>query len=413
MPWNEPGDKKNNERDPWKQPRSSQTPPDLEEMLKKFFKRINDAFKNKQGGAGIPKMKQDNIKLIGGLIFLLWFLSGIFIVAPAEQAVILLFGKYRTTLGPGPHWIPRFIESAYIVNEQKILTYSYESQMLTKDENIVSVALAVQYRIINARDYLFNVVSPGSSLQQATASALRQVIGRTTLDEVLTRGRERVRQEVTTQLNKILERYQTGLLVTDVAMQPARAPDEVKEAFDDAIKAQEDEQRFINQAQAYAMQVIPTAKGQAQRIAADARAYKEQIVLNAKGDVATFLALLPQYQKAPEVTKQRLYLDTIESVLMATNKVLVNANGNNLFYLPFDKWLSTSNNDRPVPFLPETKLPSISSVATTPMVSAHRSIRATARRRSPRFSARTMNGKLASVLRIGSSAGTPTAQPAA
>lgn len=367
MPWNEPGDKKNNDRDPWKQPpRSSQTPPDLEEMLKNFFKRINGAFKNNQGGPKLPKMKQTNIRLIGGLVFLLWFLSGVFIIAPAEQAVILLFGKYQTTLGPGPHWIPRLIESAYIVNEQKILTYSYESQMLTKDENIVSVALAVQYRIINTKNYLFNVVNPGSSLQQATASALRQVIGRTTLDEVLTRGRERVRQEVTLQLNKILERYQTGLLVTDVAMQPARAPDEVKEAFDDAIKAQEDEQRFINQAQAYAMQVIPTAKGQAQRIAADARAYKEQIVLNAKGDVATFLALLPEYQKAPEVTKQRLYLDTIESVLMATNKVLVNASGNNLFYLPFDKWLSTSNNNnRPVPFMPEATLPPISNVATT------------------------------------------------
>lgn len=368
MPWNEPGDNQNNERDPWKpSSRSPQTPPDLEEMLKKFFKRINNTFKNGQNGSGTTKSKYINSSFIGGIVLLLWFLSGIFIVDPAEQAVILLFGKYRTTLGPGPHWIPRLIESAYIVNEQQILTYSYESQMLTKDENIVSVALAIQYRINNAKNYLFNVINPGSSLQQATASALRQVIGRTTLDDVLTRGRERVRQEVTTQLNNILARYQTGLLVTDVAMQPARAPDEVKEAFDDAIKAQEDEQRFINQAQAYAMQVIPTAKGQAQRIAADAKAYKEQVVLNAKGNVATFLALLPEYQKAPEVTRQRLYLDTIESVLMATSKVLVNSNGNNLFYLPFDKWLpvGANNNVRPVPYMPESKLLPISN--TTPV----------------------------------------------
>ncbi len=368
MPWNEPGDKKNNERDPWKpSSRSPQTPPDLEEMLKNFYKKIGQFFKNGSGNSGLNKVKQINLSLIGGVIFLLWFLSGIFIVDPAEQTVILLFGKYQTTLGPGPHWIPRFIESAYIVNEQQISNYSYESQMLTKDENIVSVALAVQYRISNAKNYLFNVVNPSSSLQQATASALRQVIGRTTLDEVLTRGRERVRQEVTTQLNKILERYRAGLLVTDVAMQPARAPDEVKEAFDDAIKAQEDEQRFINQAQAYAMQVIPTAKGQAQRIAADANAYKEQVVLNAKGDIATFLALLPEYQKAPEVTKERLYLDTIESVLMATNKLLVNTNGNNLFYLPFDKWLSAANNptnNKPVPFMLNTQPPINNSTIT-------------------------------------------------
>lgn len=367
MPWNEPGDNKNNNQDPSKKSsRGSQTPPDLEKVLKDFFNKINNSLKNdKQNGTSGNKVKKINFNLIGGIVFLLWFLSGIFIVDPAEQAVILLFGQYRTTLGPGPHWIPRFIESVYIVNEQQILTYSYESQMLTKDENIVSVALAVQYRISNPRDYLFNVVNPNVSLQQATASALRQIIGRNTLDDVLTRGRDRVRQEITTQLNTILERYKAGLLVTDVAMQPARAPDEVKEAFDDAIKAQEDEQRFINQAQAYAMQVLPTAKGQAQRITADARGYKEQVVLNAKGDVATFSALLPEYHKAPDVTRERLYLETIEAVLGATNKILANANGNNLFYLPFDKWLPANNTTRQVPLMIESKVPPLNVTATT------------------------------------------------
>lgn len=354
MPWNKPNpDNKNN--NPWKSSsRPSSTPPDLEALLKNWFKKISRLLNHGQNTRS-EKLKRTPLGFIAGLVFTLWFLSGIFIVAPAEQAVILLFGRYHTLLEPGPHWIPRLIESAYLVNEQQILTYSYESQMLTKDENIVSVALAVQYRISNARNYLFNVVNPNMSLQQATASALRQVIGRTTLDDVLTRGREQVRQAVTTQLNHILERYQTGLLVTDVAMQPARAPDEVKEAFDDAIKAQEDEQRFINQAQAYARQVLPTAKGQAQRIAADARGYKEQIVLAAQGDVATFNALLPEYHKAPQVTKERLYLDAMESVLTATSKIL--ANGNHLVYLPLDKWLPAYQTNRPVPFAPENKLP--------------------------------------------------------
>ena len=353
-------DNKKNKPDPWKQSRSSQTPPDLEEMLKKFLQEVKALFntKNKSPNSGNPiKTINTRLALIGGLIVGIWILSGLLIVAPAEKAVVLLFGKYEATLEPGPHWVARFIESPYVINEQKILNYSYESQMLTKDENIVSVALAIQYRIGNAREYLFNVVNPSGSLQQATASALRQVIGRTTLDEVLTRGRERIRQEIKISLKNILDRYKTGLLITDVVMQPARAPDEVKEAFDDAIKAQEDEQRFINQSQAYAMQVIPTAKGEAQRIAADARAYKEQVTLNAKGDVATFLPLLAAYQKAPVVTRERLYLDTMEFVLSATSKILVTTTGNNVFYLPLDKGFPQNNSNKPLPFMVDTKAP--------------------------------------------------------
>lgn len=354
MPWSEPSRKNKQNRDSSNKSSGSNGPPDLEEMIKRFLQKLNLFFQSSQrstsGGSGTIKHFK-NYQLILSFVLALWFLLGIFIVDPAEEAVILLFGKYQTTLGSGPHWIPRFIESAYIVNEQKILTHSYESQMLTKDENIVSVALAIQYRISDARYYLFNVVNPQESLRQATASALRQVIGRTTLDDVLTKGRERVRQEVTDALNKILARYKTGILVTDVSMQPARAPEEVKEAFDDAIKAQEDEQRYINQAQAYAMQVVPTAKGQAQRILADAKAYREQIVFAAKGETAAFLALLPQYQKAPAVTHDRLYLDMMESVLTSTSKVLINSNGNSMFYLPLDKvWMPPTLSEKPFPF---------------------------------------------------------------
>ena len=272
------------------------------------------------------------------LVIAIWAGLGVFIVNPAERAVVLQLGKYKETLEPGIHWIPRLIQKSYIVNEQKIDNYAYQSQMLTKDENIVSVAVAVQFRIQNAKNFLFNVVNPDQSLRQATASALRQVVGQTTLDNILTKGRDQARQEVEVSLNKILTQYQTGILITAVTMQPARAPDAVKDAFDDAIKAQEDEQRFVNQAQAYTMQVEPIAKGHAQRIAQEANAYKEQIVLRAKGDTARFLALLPEYQKAPEVTKQRLYLDIMERLMRNTSKVLIDTkSNNNVFYLPLDK----------------------------------------------------------------------------
>lgn len=354
MAWNQPGNSSNNDHDPWtgkpKSSNSNSNPPDLEAALRDIRNKLTTLLgKKKMGSNSTPNPSSPHnlsyfgMGLIAGVIFLLWLISGIFIIGPAEQAVILRLGQYVETVGPGPHWIPRFIETNYTVNEQKIANYSYDSEMLTKDENIVSVAVAVQYRIGNARDYLFSATHPIESLQQATASALRQIIGHTNLDKVLTTGRDQIRQEVQTQITKILARYNTGLLITDVAIQPAKAPDEVKEAFDDAIKAQEDEQRFENQAEAYAMQVEPTAKGQAQRFIADAKAYQQQVVLNAKADVARFLAILPEYAKAPSVTRDRLYIESIENVLQNTSKVLVDSHGsNNMFYLPLDKIVQKS-----------------------------------------------------------------------
>lgn len=347
MPWNEPGNS-GNDKDPWTGKPKKSGPPDLEAALRDFRKKLAQFLgqktpKKEEGGTGgeqspaSKKFSGFGIGTIAFFIVLAWIFWGIFIVGPAEKAVVLRFGKYVNTLGPGPHWIPRFFEEAYVINEQRISNYSYNAAMLTKDQNIVSVAVAVQYRISNARNYLFNVVKADESLQQATASALRQVIGRTNLDEVLTSGRDQIRQSVQDQINTILNRYQTGLLITDVAMQPAKAPDEVKEAFDDAIKAQEDEQRFENQAQAYAMQVVPIAKGQAQRLLADAKAYEQQVVLRAQAEIATYIALLPEYTKAPEVTRERLYLETLQNVLSKNSKVLVDTNGNNMFYLPLDQ----------------------------------------------------------------------------
>lgn len=348
MAWNEPGG--NKEQDPWRGKNNQQMPPDLDEVLKNLRKRIAKlfGFTLKPAGVGAGNNQTSKIAaLITLLAAVIWAAMGVFIVSPAERAVILQFGKYKEIVGPGIHWMPLLVQSRSIVNEQKIDNYSYQAQMLTKDENIVSVAVAVQYRIQDAKDYLFNVVSPTQSLRQATASALRQVVGQSTLDDILTKGRDQVRQAVEEQLNRILAQYNTGILITAVAMQPASAPDAVKDAFDDAIKAQEDEQRFVNQAQAYAMQVEPIAKGQAQRIAQEATAYKEQVVLKAKGDAARFLALLPEYQRAPEVTKQRLYIDMMEKLLSHTTKIYVDTKANNnLLYLPLDKIIPSANKER-------------------------------------------------------------------
>jgi membrane protease subunit HflK len=207
--------------------------------------------------------------------------------------------------------------------------------------------LSVQYQVQNPRDFLFNVTVPTESIKEATASALRQVVGHTKLDEILTTGREQAREEVERQLNEILETYQTGLFVVDVNLQPAKPPEQVTEAFDDAIKAREDQQRFINQAQAYKEKVIPISQGNASRIVQEAEAYKTKVTLDAKADVSKFLALLEEHNRAPALTNQRLYYDSLEKVFANTSKILLDSSGsNNILYLPLDKMASM---DKPIP----------------------------------------------------------------
>jgi len=334
MGWNEP----NHGKDPWG---GKKGPPDLDEMLKRLhakFKKTISLDKSIKSGAKLPDSLQGGGELIVGIaalvIFILWALSGIFIVNPAEQAAILRFGKYVETVGPGPHWIPRFIESKQVINVDRVSDYSYSAQMLTKDENLVSVSLVVQYRIGDLEAYLFNVADPTESLHQATSSALRQVVGTTTLDEIITEGREAWGINVYDTLVKTLERYKTGLVIVNVSPQPARAPENVQDAFDDAIKAQEDEKRFKEQAYAYQARVVPIAEGNAKRIIKEAQAYAQQVVLRAQGDVAGFLALLPQYLQSPEVTAERMYLDTMSQIFSKTTKVVVDAKTGNFLNLP-------------------------------------------------------------------------------
>lgn len=340
MGWNEPDKGK----DPWS---GKKQPPDLDEALKRFQAKLKKTFfggSNKFNGKSngqTPIAANNKGGFLAALtiliLFILWILSGIFIVDEGEQAAILRFGKYVETVGPGPHWIPRLISSKIVKNVERVSDYSYSAQMLTKDENLVAVSLAVQYRINDLQAYLFNVADPRESLQQATSSALRQVVGTTTLDQIITEGREAWGSNVEESLTKILDQYKTGIVIVNVSPQPARAPENVQDAFDDAIKAQEDEKRFKEQAFAYKARVVPIAEGNAKRVHEEAQAYAQQVVLRAKGEVAEFLALLPQYVQSPVVTSKRMYLDMMQQVLSQSSKIIVDGKSNNLLSLPLDK----------------------------------------------------------------------------
>ncbi len=339
MGWNGPDKGK----DPWG---GKSQPPDLDEALKRLQDKLKKMFLRGSEKQTTSESVSDSGPSSNGsflamivlfAVFILWGLSGIFIIDPAEQAAILRFGRYIETVGPGPHWIPRFISSKIVLNVDRVSDYSYSAQMLTKDENLVSVALAVQYRIGDLQEYLFNVTDPEESLQQATSSALRQVVGTTTLDQIITEGRDAWGISVQDFLVKTLARYKTGIIIVNVSPQPARAPENVQDAFDDAIKAQEDEKRFKEQAGAYAARVVPIAEGNAKRIFEETKAYAEQVVLRAKGETAEFLELLPEYTRSPFVTGERMYLDTMQQILSATSKIIVDGKAGNLMYLPLDK----------------------------------------------------------------------------
>ena len=369
MAWNEPGSNggtggssNNSHKSSSPPPKKPDTPPDLDEVLRELHKKFNQFLGRKKVvtlSSKSPDTLPGHIIINIGIfiIIALWVLSGFFIVSPPEKAAVLLFGKYIGTDNPGLHWIPSLFESKYVVNVQQVLTYPYQAEMLTQDENIVSVDLVVKYRIDNLQDYLFNVSDPNESLQQATASALRQVIGQTNLDSVLTSGREVVREETTQVLEKTLDRYHSGLLVTGVSLQSAKPPEEVTAAFDDAIKAREDAKRFKNQALTYANRIVPNAQGNASRLIAEANGYKQQVILQATAATAYYLALLPEYVAAPAVMRERMYLDTMQSVLThSTNVIVSSGQNNNLVYLPLDKLMS-SKSDVSVPEKPVMTAP--------------------------------------------------------
>ena len=355
MPWNQ----SNGERDPWKSAGGGGGgPPDLFEMFRKMF---GGGFGGRGGGGG--KLSSLNFSLIVALVVAIWLFSGIYIINEGQRGVELRFGAYSTTTLPGPHWhIPYPIETVEEVDIDRIRSATNKSHMLTQDENIVEVELAVQYRVKDASNYLFNVRQPDvgedfrdqsvGTLFQVMESALREVVGKSRMDFVLGAGRAEIAARIKQLMQQVLDEYRSGLEVVTVNMQQSQPPEAVQGAFADAIKAREDEIRFINEAEAYSNGIIPQARGEAARMMQEATAYRERVTANSEGEAQRFVKLYEEYRKAPEVTRKRLYLQAMQSVLSKTNKVMVDVKGsNNIFYLPLDRLMKSGGGN--APFAPE------------------------------------------------------------
>lgn len=342
MAWNEPGG--GNQKDPWGG--RDQGPPDLDEALKKLQERLNVIFGGKRGGgAGGGDAGNSGVLFIVALIavLLIYGALGFYQVDQQERAVVLRLGRYMETVNPGLHWNWPLIDQVTKENVTKVRSLGHRSQMLTEDENIVDVAISVQYTVARIEDFLLQVKQPEASLEQAMESALRHVVGGAVMDQVITEGREQIAVDVQQRLQQYLDNYKTGILVAKVNIEEAHAPAQVQEAFDDVTRAKEDRERLKNEAEAYANSVIPEARGRAQRALEEAAGYREQVIARAQGEAARFDDLLVEYRKAPEVTRNRLYIESIQSVLGNSSKVMVDVEGgNNLLYLPLDRMMQGS-----------------------------------------------------------------------
>ncbi len=341
MPWNEPG----KDKDPWGN-RKNDTPPDLDEVFKNLKKKMDGFFGGGKGNSGSSPSGPENLS---GIIILAivalgiaWLLSGIYIVDEGKRGVETRFGARSDVTMPGPHWrLPWPIDAVEQVDVEGIRTTNHNSQMLTEDENIVTLSLAVQYNVKNAQEYMFEVREADITLKQTAETAIREVVGRNNMDFIITDGRAEVASETKRIMQEILDSYKTGLNVLQVNLNEAQPPEEVQEAFADAIKAREDEQRIINEANAYRNDIVPKARGDAQSMLENAEAYRTRVLKSSQGETDRFSKLLTEYQRAPEVTRERLYIETLEEVMSNNPKVVLDVqNGNNLTFLPLDKIMS-------------------------------------------------------------------------
>jgi membrane protease subunit HflK len=347
--WNMPGGNGEKDRDPWGQRRRAASgPPDLDQIVRNIQRRLSNLFGGRGGGSTF------GIGLIAVIVLGLWLVSGFYVVQQGERGVVLRFGKYHAATMAGLHWhMPYPIERVEKVNVDKVSTIEIgyrsdsrggrrkiprEALMISGDENIIDIEFAVQYRIKDAAAYLFNVRDPEVTIGQATESAVREIVGKSTLDFALTEGRVSVSRDARKLLQEILDRYNTGIYIVTVETQKAQPPDQVKPAFDDAVKAREDEQRLKNEAEAYANDVVPRARGAAARLLQEADAYKASVIARAEGDARRFNQVYKAYAKAPAVTRERLYIEAMQQVLDSTTKIYIDQKGgNNLLYLPIDK----------------------------------------------------------------------------
>ena len=330
MAWNEPGNK-----DPWGRNKNNSS---LDGVFKDFKKTIDDLLGS---GSSVPPSSKKSAGLLSGIILAIYFLSGIYIVNDGERGVVLQFGSFNEITMPGPHWIPRFIQSVEIVDVSKIRSVQQKAVMLTEDENIVSISFAIQYDIKDASDFIFNLREPDITVSQAGESAIREVMGQNTMDFIITEGRTKVAEDTKGLLQNVLDTYGAGVNVQSLNILEAQPPEQVQDAFSDAIKAREDEQRYINEAEAYRNEIIPLARGQAKQMLEQAIAYKVKLINAAEGEASRFTQLYSEYKKAPAVTKERLYLEAVESVLSNSSKVMIDVEGgNNMMYLPLDQLIN-------------------------------------------------------------------------
>jgi membrane protease subunit HflK len=353
MAWNEPGGNSGGKRNPWGGGnKPEQGPPDLDEVLRNLQRRLAGLFGGGSGSGnrapgGSGPGRGFGIGTIVAVLIAIWFFSGLYTVDAAERGIILRFGKHVDTTPPGLRWHwPWPIETKQIVNIQSIESFTEQTRMLTSDENMVDINLEVQFRRANALDYAFNVSRPEDTLKEVCESAIREIIGRSKLDGVLESGRQEIVAKTKELIQRTLDAYKTGLEVTAVNLQDVKVPNEVAPAQQDAIKAREDRDRLSLAAQAYSNDLIPRARGSAVRRVQEAQAYRNQKIQNAEGEAQRFTALLDEYERAPVVTRERLYLETVERVLASSKKVVLDTptgNGSgNLVYLPIDKLLEQS-----------------------------------------------------------------------
>ncbi len=352
MAWNEPG----KDKDPWGGRgggNNNDGPPDLDEAFRKLQEKLNGIFGGGGSGSGGGKSSGGTglgplfaIAIIIAAVFYLG--AGFYQVDAKERAVVLKFGAFSEIKTEGLNWNAPLITDVYIVNVTGERQYPSRGLMLTEDESIVELPITVQYNVADVKSYVLNVRDPETSLRHATDSAVRHVIGSTELNQVLSEGRQAIAAEVKQRLQRYMNSYGAGIQVINVNIQEARPPEEVRAAFDDVIKAKEDEARLKNQAQAYANGIIPEARGRAQRMLEEAEAYKAEVVARAEGESDRFESLLAEYKRAPEVTRQRLYLETMENVMANSSKVMVDvAGGNNMLYLPLDRMGNRSTATEP------------------------------------------------------------------
>ncbi len=352
MAWNEPGGNKG--KDPWGKRRSEQGPPDLDRILKNLRDRLSGLFGGgRDSGGDNGQLNRISLGLIAAVAVVLWLLSGFYVINQGERGIELKFGRKNEVTGPGLHWhLPWPIERVEKVNVEQVSTISIGRRgdkgadigfMLTEDENIVVVEFTVQYKIKDAGDYKFKVRDPVSTIVQAMESASREIVGKSQLDYIITEGQLDVSDKTQKLLQEILDRYESGIQIVKVQMQKVSPPEEVKAAFDDATKAREDGARVIKEAEAYSNDIIPRARGAAARLIQEAQGYKASVTARAEGDARRFSLVVHEYAKAPGVTRDRLYIETMEQVLSSTTKILVDQKaGNNMIYLPLDKIISRS-----------------------------------------------------------------------